>query len=119
MKTTLALLVTLGDALLLAAPAHADAQPSARDIQAAVDSYLASSDQDANLVGGPGSAGYDQGFWIKGGDFSLKINLTLQARYEAFLFDSAVKANAVPGGPDPVPLPVASGYFLNVPLACD
>jgi hypothetical protein len=98
MKTTLAVFVTVGLALLMAAPAQADAQPSARDIQAAVDSYLASSDQDANLVGGPGSAGYDQGFWIKGGDFSLKINLTLQARYEAFMYDKAVKANALPGG---------------------
>jgi hypothetical protein len=71
-----------------ASPAFADAQPSARDIQAAVDSYLADTTQDANLVGGPGSAGYDQGFWIKGGDFSLKINLTLQARYEAWIWNS-------------------------------
>ena len=67
--------------------ANADAQPSARDIQAAVDSYLATSDQDANLVGGPGTAGYDAGFWIRGGDFLLRINLTLQARFEAFDFD--------------------------------
>jgi hypothetical protein len=72
-----------------AAPALADAQPSARDIQAAVDSYLADSNQDVNLVGGPGSAGYDSGFWIKGGDFSLKTNLTLQARYETWQWDSS------------------------------
>jgi hypothetical protein len=98
MKTTIAVALAVGLVALFATPAMADAQPSARDIQAAVDSYLASSDQDANLVGGPGSAGYDQGFWIKGGDFSLKINLTLQARYEAFMYDSAVKANANPGG---------------------
>ena len=77
MKTTIAALLAVGLAVVFAAPAFADAQPSARDIQAAVDSYLADSNQDANLVGGPGSAGYDQGFWIKGGDFSLKINLTL------------------------------------------
>jgi hypothetical protein len=76
-------------AVVVAAPALADAQPSARDIQTAVDSYLATSDQDVNLVGGPGSAGYDQGFWIKGGDFSLKINLTLQARFEYAKYDAA------------------------------
>lgn len=73
----------------MAAPAWADAQPSARDIQAAVDSYLAEGSQDVNLVGGPGSAGYDGGFWIKGGDFSLKTNLTLQARYEAWRWDKS------------------------------
>lgn len=69
-----------------AAPAHADA--NSRDIQSAVDSYLAGQSADASLVGGPGSAGYDSGFWIRGGDFSLKINLTLQARYEAYDWDS-------------------------------
>jgi len=98
MKTTIAVALAVGLVALFATPAMADAQPSARDIQAAVDSYLASSDQDANLVGGPGSAGYDQGFWIKGGDFSLKINLTLQARYEAWLYDDDIKAGANNGG---------------------
>jgi hypothetical protein len=92
MKTTIAVAFAIVLTAVFAAPAHADAQPSARDIQAAVDSYLASNQQDANLVGGPGSAGYDQGFWIKGGDFSLKINLTLQARYEAWIWDSSQKA---------------------------
>ena len=62
--------------------------PTARDIQAAVDSYLASASQDATLVGGPGTAGYDEGFWIRGGDFLLRINLTLQARYEYFDYDT-------------------------------
>ena len=90
-------LTAIGLAAFVAVPAYADAQPSARDIQAAVDSYLASNEQDANLVGGPGSAGYDQGFWIKGGDFSLKINLTLQARYEAWLWSSDAKAQLVNG----------------------
>jgi hypothetical protein len=92
MRNLIAVVVAVGLASLVAAPAWADAQPSARDIQAAVDSYLASSDQDVNLVGGPGSAGYDQGFWIKGGDFSLKINLTLQARFEYMRYDAAVAA---------------------------
>ncbi len=73
---------------LVATPAFADNQPTARDIEAAVDSYLATAESDANLVGGPGSAGYDSGFWIRGGDFTLRINLTLQARYEYFGFDS-------------------------------
>ncbi len=73
----------------VAAPALAnDADPSVRDIQAAVDAYLtATSRQDATLVGGPGSAGYDGGFWIRGGETLLRINLTLQARYEWFDFD--------------------------------
>ena len=84
-------LMAVGLMVAFAAPTFAAEQPSARDIQAAVDSYLASSDQDANLVGGPGSAGYDQGFWIKGGDFSLKINLTLQTRYEAWIWDDDSK----------------------------
>lgn len=56
--------------------------PSARETQSAVDAYLASAKPDASLVGGPGSAGYDCGFWIRGGCFLLKINLTIQARYE-------------------------------------
>ena len=99
MKTTIAIVLAVALAAIVAAPAHADAQPSARDIQAAVDSYLASNQQEANLVGGPGSAGYDQGFWIKGGDFSLKINLTLQARYEAWVMDSAQK-NTIGNGND-------------------
>jgi len=98
MKTTIAIAFAVALTAVFAAPAHADAQPSARDIQAAVDSYLASNDQDANLVGGPGSAGYDQGFWIKGGDFSLKINLTLQARYEAWMWSSDAKPDLQNGG---------------------
>jgi hypothetical protein len=81
---TLAAAVVAGVAF--AAPVHADA--NSRDIQSAVDGYLAGQTADASLVGGPGSAGYDSGFWIRGGDFSLKINLTLQARYEAFDWDS-------------------------------
>jgi hypothetical protein len=87
--------VVVGMLAWIAAPAQADDQMTARDIQAAVDSYVASANQDASLVGGPGSAGYDAGFWIRGGDFSLRINLTLQARYELFDFDDAEE---VPGG---------------------
>ena len=99
MKTTMMALVAVA-LVAFAAPAVAAEQPSARDIQAAVDSYLANADQDANLVGGPGSAGYDNGFWIKGGDFSLKINMTLQARYEAWLWDDDAKPvdNTFSGG---------------------
>ena len=84
MKRIAWMAVAVGLFALVATPALADDQPTARDIQAAVDSYLASASQDATLVGGPGSAGYDQGFWIRGGDFLLRINLTLQARYEYF-----------------------------------
>lgn len=68
-----------------ATPAFADS--SARDIQSAVDGYQAGQTADASLVGGAGSAGYDSGFWIRGGDFTLKINLTLQARFESYDWD--------------------------------
>ena len=43
------------------------AAPSAREIQSSVDAYLATAKADATLVGGGGSAGYDGGFWIRGG----------------------------------------------------
>jgi hypothetical protein len=84
-----------GDATVSSVVAGA---PSARDVQSSVDAYLAtSSTPDASLVGGPGQAGYDGGFWIRGGPFLLRINLTLQARYEAFLWEDNVD-KADPGG---------------------
>jgi opacity protein-like surface antigen len=74
------------------------AQPSAREIQSSVDAYLATAKQaDASLVGGGGSAGYDGGFWIRGGSFLLKINLTIQTRYEAFRWDDESNEPS-PGG---------------------
>ncbi|MFM8386215.1 MAG: hypothetical protein ACKOCB_05265, partial [Planctomycetia bacterium] len=82
MRTFKAALAACSMVAALAATAHADS----RDIQSAVDGYLAGT-PDAALVGGPGSAGYDQGFWIRGGDFSLKLNVTLQARFEAYDYD--------------------------------
>ena len=63
------------------------AEPSAREIQSSVDAYLATAKSDVSLVGGAGGAGYDRGFWIRGGSFLLRINLTIQARYEAFRWD--------------------------------
>src|SRR5689334_17541324 len=51
----------------------AQTQTSAREVQSAVDAYLSTSQPNAALVGGPGSAGYDGGFWIRGGSFLLKI----------------------------------------------
>src|SRR5262245_9686483 len=81
-----------------------DAAPSAREVQSSVDAYLASSKPDATLVGGPGQAGYDGGFWIRGGSFLMKINLTLQARWEWFEWDDS-DAEATPGGD-------LSGYSL-------
>ena len=78
----------------IAAPAQADELTRASDISAAVDSYLANDSQDAALVGGPGSAGYDNGFYIRGGDFSLNINATLQARWEGWAWDDATDAAA-------------------------
>jgi hypothetical protein len=74
-----------------------ESAPSAREIQSSVDAYLASGRADASLVGGPGQAGYDGGFWIRGGTFLLKINLTLQARYEYFDWDDK-DAEPSPGG---------------------
>jgi hypothetical protein len=82
-----AALLAAGVLTVLASPALAAEQATARDIQAAVDSYVASAGQDTSLVGGPGGAGYDRGFWIRGGDFSLRINATLQARWEAQTWD--------------------------------
>ncbi|MFM8279001.1 MAG: hypothetical protein ACKN9R_01430, partial [Candidatus Limnocylindrus sp.] len=77
----------LAAALVAGAAFAVPAQADSRDIQSAVDGYLAGT-PDASLVGGPGSAGYDQGFWIRGGDFSLKLNVTLQARFEAYDYDA-------------------------------
>jgi hypothetical protein len=94
-------LVAILAAAAAATPAWAG-EATARDVQAAVDGYLASSEADAALVGGPGSAGYDAGFWIRGGDFLLRINLTLQARFEAQDWDD----------PEPVPGGDLSGYSL-------
>src|SRR5262245_3734609 len=75
-----------------------DAAPSAREVQSSVDAYLASSKPDASLVAGPGgSAGYSGGFWIAGGSFLMKINLTLQSRWEWFEWDDS-DAEATPGG---------------------
>src|SRR5262245_11594928 len=88
MRGLIGSLVAVVAAGALTAPALASEGTSSRDVQAAVDSYMASAQSDASLVGGPGSAGYDAGFWIRGGDFSLRINATLQARYEAVSWDS-------------------------------
>ncbi|MGE0190644.1 MAG: porin [Planctomycetota bacterium] len=79
-----------------AAPALADG--SARDVQAALDSYLANDTADVALVGGPGSAGYDNGFWIRGGDFLLRANVTLQARFEAMDYDESQPPEQAGGG---------------------
>ena len=94
-------------ALAFAAPAWAsecaggtcsiDAAPSSREVQTAVDAYLASAKADTSLVGGAGSAGYDGGFWIRGGSFLMKINLTLQTRWEWFDWDDT-EAEPSPGG---------------------
>ena len=91
-----------GDASIEARLARVEQQvaeasgPSSRAIQSAVDAYLATAKADASLVGGCGSAGYDGGFWIRGGSFLLKINLTIQSRYEAWNWDKEV-VEAHPG----------------------
>ena len=78
-----------------AAPAFGDT--SSREVQSAVDAYLATAKADANLVGGAGQAGYDGGFWIRGGSFLMKINLTLQTRWEGFDWDDS-EVEPSPGG---------------------
>ena len=112
MKRIAILAVAFGLFALVATPALAD-EPTARDIQAAVDSYLASAQSDATLVGGPGSAGYDAGFWIRGGDFMLRVNLTLQARYEWFDRDSDEEGTlfSIPAG-DPA---LGNNAAINIP----
>ncbi len=74
-----------------------DGAPSLQAVHSAVDAYLAASSPDASLVGGAGSAGYDGGFWIRGGSFLLKTNLTLQTRYEYFDW-SRKQDEPTPGG---------------------
>ena len=109
MKRIAWMAVAVGLFAFVAAPALADdSAPTARDIQAAVDSYLATASQDATLVGGPGSAGYDQGFWIRGGDFLLRINLTLQARYEYFNYHEDEEGSLVD-------LEVGDNEFESIP----
>jgi hypothetical protein len=71
--------------------------PSSTQIRSSVDAYLGATRADASLVGGPGSAGYDGGFWIRGGMFLMKINLTIQARFEAFRWDDE-EDEPSPGG---------------------
>ena len=106
MKVSLTALAAAAALAAYAAPAQADCEsgtcaietaPSAREVQSSVDAYLASSKPDASLVGGPGQAGYDGGFWIRGGSFLMKINLTLQSRWEWFEWDKS-EAEPSPGG---------------------
>jgi hypothetical protein len=114
MKSVMAAVSAAALAVVFATPAWADsslearvaqveqqlsaqAQPSAREIQSTVDAYLGSARADASLVGGPGAAGYDGGFWIRGGTFLLKINLTIQTRYEAFRWEDE-EDEPSPGG---------------------
>ena len=115
MKSIVTMVGIAAGLALAAAPAFADAgslesrlaqveqqlaassAPSAREIQSSVDAYLASAQADATLVGGAGSAGYDGGFWIRGGSFLLKTNLTIQTRFEYFDWDDR-SVEAQPGG---------------------
>jgi hypothetical protein len=87
MRFIVTTIVAVGLLALVSTAAQADDYASSRDVQTAVDSYMATGSDDTSLVGGTGSAGYDSGFWIRGGDFLLRINATLQARYEAWQWD--------------------------------
>ena len=92
--TAPALILMLGVALgcVFAHPAQADEGPTVREIQSAVDDYLVQTHRQVTLVGGVHDAGYERGFWLRSGDLSLRLNLTLQARYEAWLWDDSQKA---------------------------
>jgi len=69
--------------------AWADDAP-ARDLSGAIDAYLGG----AAGAGGPawgsgrGSVGYDEGFWVGSGAYSLRFSATVQARYEAWRWDA-------------------------------
>ena len=76
-------------------PAGDDPGSSRREIQQRIDAYLADDQPLFAPTGMPGLVGYDQGFRFRTGGFRLAINLLLQARYEAFLFDGQAPA---PGG---------------------
>ena len=99
MTRTLAAVLVAVWAGCLATPAQAG--ESVRDVQLALDRHLAAGAADVQLVGGPGSAGYAEafGFYLRGGDFALRTNLTLQARYEAWTWaDTASGKQGLPGG---------------------
>ncbi len=97
MRSTVSMALAGGVLALASFAAPALGDPSSRETQSAVDTYLASAKADTSLVGGAGQAGYDGGFWIRGGSFLLKINLTLQTRWEGFDWDD-VDAEPSPGG---------------------
>ena len=113
MRHLAVLMLAVGLLVSVVAPAHAE-EPTSREVQAAVDAYLESAQADPTLVGGPGSAGYDQGFWIRGGDALLRINLTLQARFEWFDYDKDEEGRLyeIPGA---VPPPGGAPANITVP----
>lgn len=92
--------------LSAAVPAWADG-PAPRDpwttpapsaIHQAVTTYVATAQADPALLGTASSfAGYDRGFWIRSGDFSLGLTFLLQARYESYSW-SDFDAEPAPGG---------------------
>ena len=65
----------------------AQSAPSAREIQSRWTPTSPRRRPTRRWSAARGSAGYDGGFWIRGGSFLLKINLTLQTRYEYFDWD--------------------------------
>jgi hypothetical protein len=69
--------------------------PSEREIRGAIDSYLGTPET-APMLGG-GAVGYDGGFWVSGGAYLLKVNLTIQTRYEYFDWDDR-EDEPSPGG---------------------
>ncbi len=66
-----------------------------RGIQQRVDDYLRGDGPLIAPTSLPGAASYEQGFGLRTAGFRLKLNLILQARYEAFLYDGTAPA---PGG---------------------
>lgn len=82
---------------LVAAAPPIDVAPSSRDVAKAIDAFLGPAEAPALAAPAEAVGGFDGGFWLAGGGRRLLANLTLQARYEAFLVRSR-DARPRPGG---------------------
>ncbi len=96
MARTLSVFVCLVLWGALSLPARADDVPSGRDIQEAIEAYLGPAAGDASLIGGALGAGYEDGFWLRGEGFQLRIKLGMQVRYEFFDQDSDIEGEPIP-----------------------
>jgi hypothetical protein len=70
---------------------------TAREIRRSLDRYFEGASGDAALVGGPGVAGFDDGFWLRAGPVTFRTGLLVQTRLEGFDWDDR-EDEAAPGG---------------------